>query len=76
MKQMFTDYFERTIVPAITMGWITTLGQYFMNYNQTGCFYVSFSQMTFSFFLFIVVMTIEDAWDFWKEVSEALDMVG
>ena len=60
MKKLLKSYYELTIIPAIVLGCLTTLGWYAINYLQTGFAYVTPNELIFAFLFFLGVMTVED----------------
>ena len=64
MKKLLKSYYELTVIPAIVLGCLTSLGWYGINWFQTGFAYVTPGETIFAFLFFLGVMTIEDLWKY------------
>ena len=73
MKKLLKSYYELTVIPAIVLGCITSLGWYVIHLMQVGFAYVTPDEVIFAFLFFLGVMTIEDIFKAW---IAALDRVG
>ena len=73
MKELLNAWYEITVIPAIVLACMTGLGQGAINYLQYGFYECSIGLTVFAFFMFLVLMTIEDCWKLLKDLVTALD---
>jgi len=60
IKELFSSFYELTVIPAIVWGCITNLGWYGIHLVTEGTAYVTKGEFVFAFVFFLVLMTLED----------------
>jgi len=71
MKKLLNAYYELTVIPSIVLGCITTLGWYGIHYLQCGFAYATPTEAVFAFLFFLGIMTAEDVWKWFRNLSNA-----
>ncbi len=60
IKELFSSYYELTVIPAIVLGCLTNIGWYAIHFASEGFGYITAGEFTFAFIFFLVMMTLED----------------
>ncbi len=76
LKELWNWYYENTVIPAIVLGCLTSLGQYFIHWMTEGIAYATAGEIIFAFVFFLVIMTAEDLWKGFRKLMAALEQVG